>query len=58
MSYRFDTRVIHAGQSDDPTTGAVTYPIFQTSTYAQLEPGVDRGYCYSRTGNPTRHAPP
>jgi cystathionine gamma-lyase len=56
MSYRFETRVIHAGQTDDPTTGAVTYPIFQTSTYAQLEPGLDRGYCYSRTGNPTRHA--
>lgn len=56
MSYRFDTLAIHAAQSDDETTGAVTTPIYQTSTYAQLEPGVHKGYCYSRTGNPIRQA--
>ncbi len=56
MSYRFDTLAIHAGQPDDPTTGAVTFPIYQTSTYAEIEPGVHKGYCYSRTGNPIRTA--
>jgi cystathionine beta-lyase/cystathionine gamma-synthase len=56
MSYRFDTLAIHAAQGDDETTGAVTTPIYQTSTYAQLEPGVNKGYCYSRTGNPIRQA--
>ncbi len=56
MAYRFDTRAIHAGQSDDPTTGAVTTPIFQTSTFRQTEPGVNKGFCYARTGHPTRSA--
>ena len=56
MSYRFDTLAIHAGQSNDPTTGAVTVPIYQTSTFGQIEPGVSRGYDYSRTSHPTRHA--
>ena len=56
MSYRFDTLAIHAGQPDDPSTGAVTIPIYQTSTFRQIEPGVHRGFCYSRTGHPTRRA--
>ncbi|MGA8709299.1 MAG: PLP-dependent transferase [Steroidobacteraceae bacterium] len=52
----FDTRVIHAGQTPDPTTGAVMPPIYATSTYAQQSPGVHRGYEYSRSQNPTRFA--
>jgi len=56
MSYRFDTLAIHAGQSNDPITGAVTVPIYQTSTFGQIEPGVSRGYDYSRTSHPTRRA--
>jgi cystathionine gamma-lyase len=56
MAYRFDTLAIHAGQTDDPTTGAVTTPIFQTSTFRQTEPGVNNGFCYARTGHPTRSA--
>ena len=56
MSYRFDTRAIHAGQSNDDATGAVTTPIHQTSTFGQTEPGLNKGYCYARTGNPTRTA--
>lgn len=56
MSYRFDTLAIHAGQPDDPATGAVTTPIYQTSTFHQSEPGVDKGFCYARTGHPTRRA--
>jgi len=54
--YRFDTRAIHAGQPDDDATGAVTTPIYQTSTFRQAEPGVNKGFCYARTGNPTRTA--
>lgn len=53
---RFETRAIHAGQEPDPTTGAVTVPIYATSTYAQDAPGEHRGYEYSRTANPTRTA--
>jgi len=53
---RFATRCIHAGQSPDPTTGAVMPPIYTTSTYAQSSPGVHKGYDYSRTKNPTRNA--
>ena len=53
---RFDTLAIHAGQSPDPTTGAVMTPIYQTSTYAQEGVGQHKGYEYSRTGNPTRAA--
>ena len=50
------TRAIHAGQSPDPTTGAVMPPIYATSTYAQSSPGVHQGFEYSRTHNPTRFA--
>jgi len=50
------TRVIHAGQSPDPATGAVMTPIYATSTYAQESPGSHKGYEYSRTRNPTRLA--
>jgi cystathionine gamma-lyase len=56
MSYRFDTLAIHAGQPNDAATGAVTVPVYQTSTFQQLEPGISRGYDYSRTAHPTRHA--
>jgi len=53
----FETRAIHAGQEPDPTTGAVTVPIYQTSTYAQEAVGqLKDGYDYSRTANPTRRA--
>ena len=50
------TLAIHAGQSPDPSTGAVMPPIYATSTYAQSSPGVHRGFEYSRTHNPTRFA--
>jgi cystathionine gamma-lyase len=50
------TRAIHAGQSPDPTTGAIMVPIYATSTYVQKSPGVHQGYEYSRTQNPTRMA--
>jgi cystathionine beta-lyase/cystathionine gamma-synthase len=49
----FATRAIHAGQIPDPTTGAVSTPIYQTTTYAQEAVGVHKGYTYSRSGNPT-----
>lgn len=53
----FSTRAIHAGQDPDPLTGAVSVPIYQTSTYAQDVVGETRaGYDYSRAGNPTRTA--
>ncbi len=52
----FATRAIHAGQSPEPTTGAVMTPIFATSTFKQSSPGVHTGYEYARTQNPTRHA--
>jgi cystathionine beta-lyase/cystathionine gamma-synthase len=52
----FSTRAIHAGQSPDPSTGAVVVPIYQTSTFAQDGVGKHRGYEYARTGNPTRAA--
>jgi len=50
------TLAIHAGQSPDPSTGAVMPPIYATSTYAQSSPGVHQGFEYSRTHNPTRFA--
>ena len=50
------TRAIHAGQSPDPSTGAIMPPIYQTSTYVQESPGVHKGYEYSRSQNPTRMA--
>ncbi len=52
----FDTRAIHAGQSPDPTTGAIMTPVYLTSTYVQESPGVHKGWEYSRTHNPTRKA--
>jgi cystathionine gamma-lyase len=52
----FATRTIHAGQSPDPSTGAIMQPIYATSTYVQSSPGVHQGYEYSRTQNPTRMA--
>jgi cystathionine beta-lyase/cystathionine gamma-synthase len=53
----FETRAIHAGQEPDPSTGAVTVPIYQTSTYVQASVGqLKQGYDYSRTANPTRRA--
>lgn len=52
----FGTRVIHAGQAPDPSTGAIMPPIYATSTYVQQSPGVHQGYEYSRTHNPTRQA--
>lgn len=53
---RFETRAIHGGQAPDSATGAVTVPIYATSTYAQAGPGEHKGYEYSRTANPTRTA--
>lgn len=50
------TRVVHAGQAPDPTTGAVMVPIYATSTYVQQSPGEHTGFEYSRTQNPTRFA--
>jgi len=55
-SWSLGTKAIHAGQSPDPTTGAVMPPIYATSTYAQSSPGVHQGFEYSRTHNPTRFA--
>ena len=52
----FETRAIHEGQEPDPATGAITTPIYQTSTYVQEAVGVHKGYDYARVGNPTRTA--
>ena len=52
----FSTRAIHAGQTPDPTTGAIMTPVYMTSTYVQESPGVHKGWEYSRTHNPTRKA--
>ena len=52
----FETRAIHAGQEPDPTTGAIMTPIYTSSTYVQENPGVHKGYDYSRSINPTRKA--
>ena len=52
----FETRAIHEGQEPDPATGAVTVPIYQTSTYVQEAVGQHKGYDYSRVANPTRTA--
>jgi cystathionine beta-lyase/cystathionine gamma-synthase len=52
----FETRAIHAGQEPDPTTGALTTPIYQTSTYLQDAVGQNKGFDYSRASNPTRTA--
>src|ERR671916_84491 len=56
MDMDFETRAIHAGQDPDPATGAVTTPIYQTSTFVQEAVGRHKGYEYSRTDNPTRTA--
>ena len=55
-STHLGTRVIHAGQSPDPTNGAIMTPIYTTSTYVQKSPGDHQGFEYSRTHNPTRKA--
>jgi cystathionine gamma-lyase len=55
-SLHLGTRAIHAGQSPDPSTGAIMVPIYATSTYVQKSPGIHQGYEYSRTQNPTRMA--
>jgi cystathionine gamma-lyase len=55
-NFGFGTRAIHAGQQPDPVTGAVTTPIYLTSTYAQEGPGEHKGFEYSRTHNLTRFA--
>src|SRR5438034_4631980 len=52
----FETRAIHAGQEPDPATGAITTPIYQTSTFVQEAVGVHKGYDYARVANPTRTA--
>ena len=56
QSFGFSTRAIHVGQDPEPITGAVTVPVFQTSTFAQEAVGKHSGYEYARTGNPTRTA--
>ncbi|AEA43209.1 cystathionine gamma-synthase [Fluviicola taffensis] len=53
---KFGTKAIHAGVQPDPTTGAIMTPIYQTSTYVQESPGVNKGYGYARGKNPTRDA--
>jgi cystathionine beta-lyase/cystathionine gamma-synthase len=53
---KFATKAIHAGVHPDPATGAIMTPIYQTSTYVQEGVGNHKGYEYSRTQNPTRHA--
>lgn len=50
------TKFIHAGMEPDPSTGAIMTPIYQTSTYVQEAPGVNKGYEYARSQNPTRFA--
>jgi len=54
IKHGFATRAIHDGQEPDPSTGAVTVPIFATSTYVQEEIGKNKGYEYARVSNPTR----
>lgn len=51
-----NTKYIHAGSHPDPSTGAIMTPIYQTSTYVQEAPGVNKGYEYARSQNPTRFA--
>ena len=53
---KFSTRAIHAGQSPEPSTGAIMTPIYASSTFVQDSPGIHKGYEYARTGNPTRKA--
>ena len=56
MTHKFGTLAIHAGQTPDPSTGAVITPIYATSTYVQQSPGVHQGLDYARSHNPTRWA--
>ena len=56
MTHKFGTLAIHAGQTPDPSTGAVITPIYATSTYVQQSPGVHQGLDYARSHNPTRFA--
>lgn len=53
---KFNTKTIHGGQKHEEATGSVATPIFQTSTFAQTQPGTNKGYEYSRISNPTRTA--
>jgi O-succinylhomoserine (thiol)-lyase len=53
---KFSTKAIHVGQEPEPATGSVTVPVYLTSTFYQPEPGKERQYVYSRSGNPTRTA--
>lgn len=53
---KLDTKMIHAGSHPDPSTGAIMTPIYQTSTYVQEAPGVNKGFEYARSQNPTRFA--
>lgn len=53
---KLGTKYIHAGAHPDPSTGAIMTPIFQTSTYVQESPGVNKGFEYARSQNPTRQA--
>jgi cystathionine beta-lyase/cystathionine gamma-synthase len=55
-SHKIATKIIHAGAHPDPSTGAIMTPIYQTSTYVQSAPGVNQGYEYARSQNPTRKA--
>lgn len=55
-SHKSGTKFIHAGAVPDPSTGAIMTPIYQTSTYVQQAPGVNKGYEYARSQNPTRKA--
>jgi cystathionine gamma-lyase len=54
--YGFSTKAIHSGQQPEPSTGAIMTPIYATSTFVQPSPGVNKGFEYSRSGNPTRKA--
>lgn len=56
QNFGFSTRAIHVGQAPDAATGATIVPIYQTSTYTQEAIGVNKGYAYSRSANPTRTA--
>ena len=56
LNLRFESKAVHAGVRPDPVSGAVMTPIYQTSTYAQEDVGLHKGYEYSRTDNPTRSA--
>ena len=55
-NHKLATKYIHAGTTPDPSTGAIMTPIYQTSTYVQAAPGVNQGYEYARSQNPTRKA--